>query len=61
VADYWILNLIDDVLEVYRDPVRSSSSRSGWKYRSVKLLKANVAIAPLGAPRRRIRVADLLP
>jgi hypothetical protein len=61
VADYWVLNLVDDVLEVYREPVRSSSSPSGWKYRSVKLVKAGATVSPLSAPRRRIRIADLLP
>jgi Uma2 family endonuclease len=61
VPDYWLLNLLDDVLEVYREPVRSSSSASGWKYRSVKLLRRGATVSPLAAPRRRIGIADLLP
>lgn len=61
VADYWILNLVDEVLEVYRQPVRSASRRHGWKYRNVRLLKHNAVVSPLAAPRARIRVADLLP
>lgn len=28
VADYWIVNLVDQVLEVYRDPGPSPQSRS---------------------------------
>ena len=60
VADYWVLNLVNDVLEVYREPVRTPSSRGGWKYASVRLLKRNATIAPLAA-RARIRVAALLP
>ena len=61
IADYWIVNLIDEVLEVYRDPVRAPSRRYGWKYRSVRLLKRGAHVSPLAAPRSRIRVADLLP
>ncbi len=55
------LNLVDRVLEIYREPVRSASARYGWKYASVRLLKPPAAVSPLGAPSRRIRVADLLP
>jgi Uma2 family endonuclease len=59
--EYWILNLVDRVLEVYREPVRSASARYGWKYRSVRLLKSGAVVSPLAAPRARIRVAALLP
>ena len=61
VPDYWVLNLIDDVLEVYREPIQSSSTPSGWKYRSVKLLRRDATVSPLAAARRRVRIADLLP
>ncbi|PYM11899.1 MAG: hypothetical protein DMD81_25670 [Candidatus Rokuibacteriota bacterium] len=61
VADYWIVNLVDMVLEVYRDPVRTSSRRTGWTYASVRLLKRNATVTPLAAPRARIRVATMLP
>jgi len=61
IADYWIVNLVDQVVEVYREPVRAPSRRHGWKYGSVKLLKRGAKIAPLAAPRARVRVADLLP
>ena len=61
VADYWILNVADRVLEVYRQPVRSASARYGWKYRNVRLLKSGAVVSPLAAPKARIRVADLLP
>ena len=61
VADYWVLNLIDEVLEVYREPVRSAPARDGWKYDSVSLLRRDAAVTPLAAPTARIRVATLLP
>lgn len=61
VADYWIVNLVDEVLEVYRDPVRAAAHRHGWKYGGVRLLKRGALVSPLAAPRARVRVADLLP
>lgn len=61
IADYWIVNLLDDVLEIYRQPVKASSHRFGWKYGSVRLLKKNAVASPLAAPRARIKVAQLLP
>jgi Uma2 family endonuclease len=60
IADYWIINLLDSVIEVYRRPVRAPSRRYGWKFGSVRLLKKNAVLAPLAAPRARIRVAELL-
>jgi Uma2 family endonuclease len=57
IAEYWIVNLVDDVLEVYREPVR----KVVWKYSSVRLLERHAAVTPLGAPRARIRVSSLLP
>jgi Uma2 family endonuclease len=61
IADYWIVNLIDEVLEVYRDPVAGPSKLGGWKYDSVRLLRRNSIVTPLGAPRARIRIEALLP
>jgi Uma2 family endonuclease len=61
IADYWVVNLIDEVLEVYREPVRAPSGEGDWKYESVRLLRRNAVVTPLAAPRARIRVATLLP
>ena len=60
IAEYWIVNAIDVVLEVYRQPERAGGTRYGWKYRSVRLLRRNATVSPLAAPRARIRVANLL-
>jgi len=61
IAEYWVVNLVDEALEVYRDPVRAPSGHGGWKYDSVGLLRRNAVVTPLAAPRARIRVASLLP
>ena len=57
----WVVNLIDEALEVYREPVRTLSGRDEWKYDSVRVLRRNAIVTPLAAPRARIRVATLLP
>ena len=61
LADYWVVNLVDEILEVYREPKRVRSHRYGWRYDSVQLLGRGGTVSPLAAPRARIRVADLLP
>jgi Uma2 family endonuclease len=61
IADYWVVNLIDEVLEVYRQPVRVPSGEGDWTYDSVRLLRRDVVVTPLAAPRARIPVAALLP
>jgi Uma2 family endonuclease len=61
IADYWIVNLDDRVVEVYRRPARTASARYGWKYRSVRTRRPGASISPLAAPARRVAVADLLP
>jgi Uma2 family endonuclease len=61
VPDYWIVNLADRVLEVYRDPRPDASASYGWSYRSVQSLSAGEHVSPLAAPTARVPVADLLP
>lgn len=61
ITDYWIVNLVHRVVEVYREPVRAPSRRYGWKYASLRLLRKKAFASPLAAPNTRIRVADLLP
>jgi Uma2 family endonuclease len=61
IPDYWIVNLMSRVLEMYRDPVAVDPGRRRWEYRMVRSLGADDTISPLAAPRARIAVADLLP
>jgi Uma2 family endonuclease len=61
VADYWIVNLPETVLEVYRQPAASASAPFGSAYRSVQRLAPGAAISPLAAPGAPIRITDLLP
>ena len=61
VPDYWIVNLADRVLEVYREPAADATAPFGWAYRVVRRLHAEESTAPLAAPTANIAVADLLP
>jgi Uma2 family endonuclease len=61
IADYWILNLVDSVLEVCRDPVMVADHPADWRYRSITVLGAGSSIAPLSRSHIPIEVAALLP
>jgi Uma2 family endonuclease len=61
IADYWIVNLVDRVLEVHRAPARPGPARPRWGYAAITTLDAGALVAPLAAPAARVRVADLLP
>jgi Uma2 family endonuclease len=61
ITDYWIVNLVDRVLEVHREPARPGPARRGWGYAAITTFGADAHIAPLTAPEAVVRVADLLP
>jgi Uma2 family endonuclease len=61
VPEFWIVNIVDRVLEVYRDPKPDASASYGWAYRSVQSLDVGEHASPLAAPTARVPVADLLP
>jgi Uma2 family endonuclease len=59
--EYWVVNLVDRVLEVRRDPAPAAGTPYGWDYRVVDVLGPDGGTSPLAAPGARITVADLLP
>ena len=59
IREYWIVNLADRCLEVYRDPVAAPGQASS--YRSSQKLTPSDSIAPLAATTATVTVADLLP
>lgn len=54
IPEYWVVNLVDDTLEVFRDPVEKV-------YSSRRKLKRGETIAPLKMPDVELCVDDLLP
>src|SRR5580765_134840 len=61
VVDYWILNLVERVLEIYREPILDPTTRFGWRYASREILAPGATAAPLAASAARISVSDVLP
>ena len=61
IADYWILDLPDQVLEVYRGPVVAPHAPYGHRYGATTTLGPRDTASPLAAPIAAILVADLLP
>jgi len=59
--DYWIVNLVDRVLEVYRRPAPDPTAPFGWRYSSRQALGPESSAMPLAAPNARVRISDLLP
>jgi Uma2 family endonuclease len=61
VGDYWIVNLVDGVLEVYREPEPDPTALYGWRYRVARRLQRADVVSPLALPSVRVGVAALLP
>jgi Uma2 family endonuclease len=61
LLDYWIVNLVDWRVEVYRRPATDSSAELGWRYLDVELFTPGSTIMPLVRPDVGIAVADILP
>jgi Uma2 family endonuclease len=61
VADYWVVNLVDEVVEVHREPVPAPGAPHGWRFRTVTRLARGQRAAPLAAPATSVLVEDLLP
>jgi len=59
LPDYWIVNLPERRLEVYRDPEPDSTAPFGWRYHSVTVLEPGASVSPLSRPDRRIEISDL--
>ncbi len=54
IQDYWIVNLVDSCLEVFRDP------RPEGDYGSADLLKAEQSVAPLAFSGLSVSVSELI-
>jgi len=59
IQEYWILNLIDRTIEVYRNPTTNTSQRTA--YQEHETLSATETLASVRFSGEPIPVADLLP
>lgn len=61
IADYWIVNLVQRQLEVYRNSVADNTRPFGVRYTQRTILDPPDTVSPLAAPQASLTVADLLP
>ena len=61
IAEYWIVNLPERCLEVYREPGEMEGGRFGYGYRQMQRYAETESVAPLSAPGMSVRVEELLP
>ncbi len=61
IPEYWIVNLVDGIVEVHRNPGREARGARRSAYSSLERVRTGKTISPLAASRSRVRVADLIP
>lgn len=61
IADYWVLDIDNRRLLVFRDPASLPTGLGATAYRTQLTLNPADSVAPLAAPSSLVRVADLLP
>ena len=60
LADYWIVNLVDRLVEVYREPGLDPDAPFGWRYQRIVAHGREVSIVALASPHAPIHVSDLI-
>jgi Uma2 family endonuclease len=61
IPEYWIVNLRQRQLEVFRDPIQDATARWGGRYVTTFIVPADGHVEPLCAPGKQVAVRDLLP
>jgi Uma2 family endonuclease len=61
IPDYWVVDLNNRQLLVFRDPQPDTSTPPEFHYTTTMALDATATISPLAAPHATIRVSDMLP
>lgn len=61
VQDYWVINVVDDQVEINRNPVRDAQAPFGWRYAPAVVRRRGEHVDLLAAPGKTIEVTRLLP
>jgi Uma2 family endonuclease len=61
LPEYWLVNLTERAVEVYRRPEPDPAAAYGWIYRDVAVLRPPATVTPLAVPGAVVPVAELLP
>jgi len=60
VPEYWIVNMRDRCVEIYREPVGDATAALGVRYRSHQVFESDQVIASLLRPEETVTVASLV-
>jgi Uma2 family endonuclease len=58
ISEVWIINLVDNIIEVYREPLVLANGTEGYRIRT-NFVKGDT-LTPQAAPNLRIKVDDVL-
>lgn len=61
ITDYWIINLIENCVEVHRQPIEREATQFGWDYASRTIYQRGQSVSLLEVPSVSILVDDVLP
>lgn len=61
IKGFWLLNLQERRLEVFREPTPMPDQPYGYGYKSLRLYLPDETVSPLAKPDAAIKVADFLP
>ena len=61
VPDYWVIDVENRLLLVFREPFAFPAGRGANSYRTRQTYGPNDAVSPLAMPTATVRVTDLLP
>jgi Uma2 family endonuclease len=61
IADYWVIDLLNRQLIVFRDPQADSTKPFGFIYADISMHQPGQSVSPLAAPGSFVSVDDLLP
>ena len=61
VRDFWLVNLPERCLEVYRHPVPDPQFFSAWRYQDCQVLHPDEQVSPLVAPEIVVPLAAMFP
>lgn len=61
IPDYWIVNVRERTIEVYRHPDENETQPFGYGYKLTMRLAAKDTVSPLAAPEAHISVAAIVP
>ncbi|MBA2494368.1 MAG: Uma2 family endonuclease [Acidobacteria bacterium] len=61
IQDYWIVDVRNHRLEIYRRPIKDKTMFYGFGYAERLIFNEKDTVSPLAKPDAKIKVADLLP